>query len=155
MIIREMKPEDAENISAMVIRTLRTSNAKDYPQDIIVELAARHTPAFILDQARERHFLVAEEDGRICGCGAYKLCGNRCILSTIFVDPLFQGHGTGRRIVEALEQDAARHGAAWAELHASITGLAFYLHLGYTGKDGILEMDGDMLYFLEKQLSGP
>jgi len=96
---------------------------------------------------------VAELDGRTVGCGAigpYWGSETESCLFTVFVHPDFQGRGAGRRIMETLERDEYFLRARRVEVPASITGLPFYLKLGYRFKDGKQELDKEGLYRLEK-----
>ena len=152
-MIRKFNESDAQMVSDLIIRTLRTSNIKDYSVEILDEVAARMMPEDILTQANERHMYVAEEEGKIVGCGAigsYLEKVDESCLFTIYVLPEYQGKGIGRRIVETLEMDEYALRAKRIEIHASITGLPFYLKLGYTYKNGFAELDDEQLYTLEK-----
>lgn len=153
MIIRRFDPMDAPAVSALIITTLRVSNAKDYPPDMMEELVLRMQPADIVQRASWAHFYVAEEDGRIIGCGAigaYWGKEDESILLTIFVLPECQGKGVGRKIVETLEQDEYALRAKRIEIPASITGLPFYRKMGYDFKNGCAELDEERVYRLEK-----
>ncbi|MBZ5695826.1 MAG: N-acetyltransferase [Acidobacteriia bacterium] len=57
-----------------------------------------------------RDFIVAEEDGRIAGCGALHLYGTHLAeIRSIAVSPQHKGHGVGRSLVNALLEEARRH----------------------------------------------
>ena len=70
ILIRRLKPEDAQTLSEMIAITLRTTNVKDYSETYIEKIVQRMEPDCLLESAAGRHFYVAEEDGRIVGCGA-------------------------------------------------------------------------------------
>ena len=153
MIIRRLKEEDAKAVSELIITTIRISNVRDYPAELMEELAARMQPADILQRASWTHFYVAEDAGRIVGCGAvgpYWGKEDESSLFSIFVHPDYQGKGIGRMIVGALEQDEFALRARRIEIPASITGLPFYRKMGYSFKDGKAEIDEEQLYRLEK-----
>ena len=65
--------------------------------------------------------------------------------------PDCQGKGVGKAIVETLERDPFALRAKRIEIPASITGLPFYLKMGYSYKNGIAEPDEERLYRLEKR----
>ena len=153
MIIRRFDPADAPAVSAMIVTTLRVSNTKDYPPDLMEELLQHMQPADIVQRASWAHFYVAEEEGRIIGCGAigpYWGKVDESILLTIFVLPEYQGRGIGRMIVETLEGDDYALRAKRIEIPASITGLPFYRKMGYDFKNGREELDEERVYRLEK-----
>lgn len=152
MTIRKFESSDAERVSELVKTTLRVSNAKDYPQEVN-GLIALHTPEYILERAGWTHFYVAEDDGQIIGCGAigpYWGKADESCLFTIFVHLDRQGRGVGRSIIETLERDEYFLRARRVEIPASITGLPFYLNMGYQYKNGNMEPDEERLVRLEK-----
>lgn len=154
MNIRRFSDKDAKEVSDLIIKTLMITNTKDYPVEMMEELAKRQQPANILERAGQTHFYVAEDSGYIIGCGAigsYWGKEDESCLFSIFVLPEYQGKGVGRMIVETLEKDEYFLRAKRIEVPASITGLEFYRKLGYDYKNGNSEMDEERLYRLEKR----
>ena len=153
MNIRRFASGDAQAVSDVIITTLRISNTRDYPPDMMEELILHMQPEDILKRASWTHFYVAEDAGKIIGCGAigpYWGKEDESSLFTIFVLPEYQGRGVGRRIVETLEQDEYALRAKRIEIPASITGLPFYRKMGYDYKNGNDQVDEEMLCRLEK-----
>lgn len=154
MTIRRFETADAQAVSDVIITTIRISNTRDYPPALMEELILHQQPADVLQRASWTHFYVAEEEGKIVGCGAigpYWGKEDESSLFTIFVLPECQGKGVGRKIVETLEKDEYALRAKRIEIPASITGLPFYLKMGYTYKDGADTPDEEGLYRLEKR----
>ena len=153
MIIRRLREQDAQAVSELIITTIRISNTRDYPAEMMEELVKTQTAEHVLQRASWTHFYVAEENGTVIGCGAigpYWGKEDESSLFSIFVHPEHQGKGIGKAIVRALEQDEFALRANRIEIPASITGLPFYLKLGYGFKDGKEEVDEEQLYRLEK-----
>lgn len=153
MRIRRFTEQDAPAVSDLIVTTLRVSNTKDYPTDMMEELVLHMQPVDILHRASHAHFYVAVDDERIVGCGAigaYWGKEDESILLTIFVLPEYQGRGIGRKIVETLEGDEYALRAKRIEIPASITGLPFYRKMGYDFKNGCEELDEERVYRLEK-----
>jgi len=153
MNIRRFREEDAEAVSALVIKTLRISNVKDYTPELMEEVVKSQQPQNVLERAGWTHFYVAEEGGELIGCGAigpYWGKTDESSLFTIFVLPEWQGKGIGRRIIETLEQDEFFLRAKRTEIPASITAVNFYRRMGYDYKNGIAEVDDEGMYRLEK-----
>ncbi len=153
MLIRSFRNSDAENVSAMIIRTERITNSKDYSEEWINALETRAQPSDILERAGWTHFYVVEENDTIVGCGAigpYWGSETESSLFNIFVSPEYQGKGIGRKIVETLEQDEYFLRAKRVEVPASITAVNFYRKLGYDYKNGVDRPDEEQIYRLEK-----
>ena len=153
MIIRRFCEADSEQVSVMIIQTLKTSNSKDYSAETISALEKKMQPSGVLERASWTHFYVAEEGGDIIGCGAigpYWGSETESSLFNIFVLPECQGKGVGRKIIETLERDEYFLRAERVEVPASITGVGFYRKLGYEYKNGIDRPDEERLYRLEK-----
>ena len=78
-----------------------------------------------------RDFVVAEDAGKIIGCGALHLYGMHLAeVRTIAVDPVAKGRGAGRKVVEALLEEATRQHVACVCLFTRIPD--FFGHLGFT-----------------------
>ena len=153
MIIRNFTENDAEKVSAMIIRTLKTTNSKDYSEESIKALEKQMQPSHILERAAWTHFYVVEDNDTIIGCGAigpYWGSETESSLFTIFVLPEYQGKGIGRKIIETLEQDEYFLRAKRVEVPASITAVNFYRKLGYDYKNGVDHPDEEQIYRLEK-----
>ena len=58
MIIRRIEPEDAGNVSALIVRTLREVNTKDYSREYIENDVQKLQPKDILERAKWTHFYV-------------------------------------------------------------------------------------------------
>lgn len=70
MEIRRFKEEEAKEVSELIRKTIRISNTKDYPLQLMELLIESETPEHVLERASWTHFYVAVEDGKIIGCGA-------------------------------------------------------------------------------------
>ena len=152
-IVRRFRDSDAEAVSALIIKTLRTTNAKDYSPEHIEHTAREFTPDGVIARAQWTHFYVVCHDARIVGCGAigpYWDKEDESSLFTLFVLPEYQRKGIGRTIMEALEQDEYFLRARRIEVPASITACGFYQKMGYSYKNGITTPDKEQLYRLEK-----
>ena len=154
MNIRRFEEQDAKAVSELIRKTIRISNTKDYPVDLMEQLIKAETPEHVLERASWTHFYVAEEQDNIIGCGAigpYWGREDESSLFTIFVLPEHQGKGIGRAIIDTLEKDEFFLRAKRIEIPASITGVPFYLKMGYNYKNGITEPDEEHLIRLEKR----
>jgi len=157
MEIRRFEERDAQAVSALIAKTLRTTNIQDYSSEFIENEVKVLTPEYIAWRASWTHFYVVCEGESIIGCGAigpYWGSETESSLFTIFVLPKHQGRGIGRKIVETLERDEYALRAKRIEIPASITACAFYRKLGYDYKNGVNQVDDEGLYRLEKYIKG-
>lgn len=153
MTIRRFRAEDADEVSRLIIRTLREVNIRDYSAEYIEKTAAEMTPEAIRTRAGWTHFYVAAEGEKIVGCGAigpYWGKEEESSLFTIFVLPEWQGKGVGRRIIQTLEEDEYFLRAKRVEIPASVTACEFYRKFGYDYKSGAGLPDEEGLIRLEK-----
>ena len=152
MEIRKLQEKDAEEVSALIATTLRTTNRKDYSSEFIENEVQALQPQTILRRASRTHFYVFCEDGKIVGCGAIGPFWGKIdesSLFTIFVLPAYQGQGIGRKIIQTLEEDEYFLRAKRIEIPASITATPFYRKMGYDYKNGITTPDAEGLLRLE------
>ena len=150
---RRFKTADATAVSALITKTLRISNIKDYSPEYIENHCKLFTPEKVIERASWTHFYIFCDGGKIVGCGAigpYWGSETESSLFTIFVLPEYQGKGVGRKNIETLEADEYALRANRIEIPASITACAFYRKMGYDFKNGIDTVDAEQLYRLEK-----
>lgn len=152
MNIRRFQVKDAEEVSALIVTTLRTTNIKDYSSDYIENEVKVLQPQNILERANWTHFYVVCNNDRIVGCGAIGPYWDKEDEITVFVLPEYQGKGVGTKIIQTLEQDEYFLRAKRIEIPASITGTPFYRKMGYDFKNGIDKPDAEGLLRLEKFL---
>lgn len=151
--IRRFQVSDADAVSQLIIKTLRTSNIKDYSVEYIENDVKKFTPDDVIARAKRTHFYVVCDKELIVGCGAigsYWGIEGESSLFNIFVLPEYQGKGIGRKIIETLEKDEFFLNAKRVEIPASITACEFYKKMGYTYKNGIDVVDEEQLFRLEK-----
>ena len=150
---RRFEPADAAEVSALITKTLRITNSKDYSPEYIEKDVAQFTPEKVVERASWTHFYVFCDGEKIVACGAigpYWGKEDESSLFNIFVLPEYQGKGVGRKIIETLETDEYALRAKRIEIPASITACTFYRKMGYDYKNGIDTVDAELLYRLEK-----
>ena len=150
---RKFNAADAPEVSALITKTLKTTNSKDYSPEYIEKDVAQFTPEKVIERASWTHFYVFCDEHKIVGCGAigpYWGSETESSLFNIFVLPEYLGTGVGRKMIETLEADEYALRAKLIEIPASITACDFYRKMGYDYKNGIQAADEELLYRLEK-----
>jgi len=148
IVIRTFEPRDAEAVSALIRRTMRESNSRDYPLDRLQPLIDYFSPEKVRRLGQERVCLVADANGPLIGTIA--LDGTE--LATFFVLPEYQGQGIGTRLLAAIEQRARSLGITRLTVDASVTGAAFYARMGYLRTGVEREGTAGMQIGMDKQL---
>ncbi|MDC2805168.1 GNAT family N-acetyltransferase [Leuconostoc suionicum] len=153
--VRKFLNTDAEVVAQLIAKTMKTTNIKDYSIEYIENDLKSLQADDLIERARQFHCFVIEnsDDSSIIGVGSIgPFWGSKTesSLFNIFVDPDYQGHGLGRKIIETLETDEYFLRASRIEIPASKTALHFYQKMGYGFKNGIDEVDSEELYRLEK-----
>lgn len=146
--VRLAQPSDAEGISQVILAALHSSNAQDYPADVIARVASNFTPEAVLELLKRRTVLVATQAQVIVATAA--LDAN--VVRSVFVNPLLQGQGIGRLLMTEIELRAREAGVTVLSVPASLTAEPFYSTLGfhtvrdvYHGNERTLVMEKGLL----------
>ncbi len=119
--------DDAGEISALIVATLRASNAGDYPSEVIDRVAAGFDAEAVRGMIGRRRVLVARDGRRIVGTAALEGGAVR----SVFVLPAAQGRGVGAALMAKILRLAERDGCASLRLNSSLTAVGFYARLGF------------------------
>ncbi len=68
--VRKFVESDAAEVSALITKTLRITNSKDYTPEYIEKDVAQFTPEKVIERASWTHFYAFCDGDRIVGCGA-------------------------------------------------------------------------------------
>ncbi|WP_448211727.1 bifunctional GNAT family N-acetyltransferase/hotdog fold thioesterase [Colwellia sp. MEBiC06753] len=83
-------------------------------------------------EAQSIHRMIVNEQGEIIAVGRlHKISQTRGQIRYMAVADSYQGQGLGRIVIDALEQEAIKHGVNEIELNAREIALDFYKRLGY------------------------
>ena len=125
--VRTAQTADAEEISQVILAALHSSNARDYPPDVIARVAANFTPDAVLALLQRRVVLVAVQERVIVATAA--LDAN--VVRSVFVNPALQGQGIGRLLMIEIELRAREAGVTVLSVPSSLTAEPFYTKLGF------------------------
>lgn len=126
--IRPARDVDADEISAVVIRTLRETNARDYASEIIERIEHNFGPGAVLALIGKRTVFVAAVDGRVVGTAS--LDGNT--VRTVFVSPDVQACGIGKQLMAEIERTAREREITMLTVPSSVGAETFYRQLGFS-----------------------
>jgi GNAT superfamily N-acetyltransferase len=125
--IRRATALDADDISRVVIRALRMTNAQHYPAHVIDAAVANFAPDRVAERLICRHTFVATANGAVVGTAS--LDGS--MIRSVFVAPEFQDQGIGRRLMDSVEELALAHSVAKVSVPSSVSAQGFYERLGF------------------------
>jgi GNAT superfamily N-acetyltransferase len=138
--VRAFTAADADAVAALIRATLLTSNASDYPREVLESLADWYHAEGLVSRLGLAHRLVATASGEIVGTAAVR----EGHVEGFFVAPTAQGRGVGVQLLAALEDAARLDGVAELLLESSLTAIPFYTHNGFVAT-GELADHGDGL----------
>jgi GNAT superfamily N-acetyltransferase len=125
--LREFGKQDLGAVHELIMRTIEASYEGLYPPSAVTHFKEHHAREEILSDWRDGYTIVLVWKDRIVGTGVL-LNGE---VRRVYVDPVLQGRGLGKRIMHDLEQHALEAGHERVRLDSSIPARAFYDSLGY------------------------
>ena len=127
--LRSYSPDDAPALLALFRDTIRRVNSRDYAPDQIAAWASDDIdPVRWAERFEDGFVVVAEEAGRPVGFAELEPNG---YLDRVYVSADHQRQGIGRRLLEALLDEARRVGHARLFVEVSITARPFFESLGF------------------------
>jgi GNAT superfamily N-acetyltransferase len=125
--IRPALSEDADDISGVILRALRETNAKDYTDEIIERVERSFSPDAVRQLIGKRSVFVATLGSRVVGTAS--LDGS--VVRTVFVAPDVQARGIGKLLMAEIEQTARGRNIFALTVPSSVTAETFYARLGF------------------------
>jgi N-acetylglutamate synthase-like GNAT family acetyltransferase len=125
--IRPAREDDADEISAVILRTLRETNAKDYAREIIERIEHSFSPSAVLQLIGKRTVFVAAFGSRVVGTAS--LDGS--VVRTVFVSPDVQARGIGKLLMAEVERTARERNIPRLAVPSSLSAETFYVQLGF------------------------
>lgn len=124
--IEQAEERQAEQIAALVRRTVREVYPRYYLPEIVDAFCRLHSETAVLEDIRRADVLLLWLDGELIGTGTRREEG----ITRVYVLPDFQGRGYGTLLMDTLERRIAGEYPA-ARLDASLPACQMYEHRGY------------------------
>lgn len=67
---RRLQSADATEVAALIAKTLRIANAKDYSQAYLDQVIQEQNAAYVIQKAKVTHFYVFCDQDKIVGIGS-------------------------------------------------------------------------------------
>jgi N-acetylglutamate synthase-like GNAT family acetyltransferase len=147
--IRPAREDDATDISAVILRALRETNAKDYTDEIIARVERSFSPEAVCQSIGKRTVFVATLDSRVVGTAS--LDGS--VVRTVFVAPDVQASGIGKLLMAEIERTARGRDMAALTVPSSVTAETFYAKLGFNAVRDSYHGD-ERTIIMERSLTG-
>jgi putative acetyltransferase len=130
--IRPATLADAEALCALHKASVRSLCHGAYTADEIEAWLREREPAGYRQAMTDggETMLVAERDGAVAGFASIK----ETMLFGLYVDPA-RGRGAGQVLLQAVEDEARRRGAAALSLQSTLNAVPFYRKHGYMRQD--------------------
>jgi GNAT superfamily N-acetyltransferase len=138
---------DAGALSALILRTIRTTNAADYAVEEIDFVCVSFTVEKLAQKIAARDVFMLFADGALAGTASYAT-GR---LHSLFIDPACQAKGLGALMLTHVERHALAQGADQLELSSSISAKGFYEASGFQFVEDEFS-EGGMTHLMRKRL---
>jgi GNAT superfamily N-acetyltransferase len=127
MLLRRFTTEDADQLSRLIVRTLREVNRRDYSAEAIEALIPFFTPDRLLEKPRQQYMIVCVHDDDVVG--AASLDADR--VRNAFVDAGLHRQGIGTLLMAEIEVHALESNQSRLYLHSALSAEPLYRALGY------------------------
>jgi len=95
----------------------------------------KETMESIQADAKAKHILVAESDGRLIGSVRFWTIAGVCVIRLLSVSPSHQGQGVGKKLIQSIERtETTAHKFYACTMLRTPRNIQFFLNLGYTAE---------------------
>lgn len=148
--IRPALSDDAADISAVILRALRETNAKHYTDETIARIECSFSSDAVRALIAKRTVFVATIGSRVVGTAS--LDGS--VVRTVFVAPDVQARGVGKLLMAEGEHIARARNIPALTVPSSVTAETFYAHLGFKAVRDSYHGD-ERTIIMERSLASP
>ena len=139
--VRPARPDDAEAIWRVHVRSIREACAADYtPEQLEAWAGPKRPEDYVRAQAAGERMWIAEDAAGLLGFA--RLAGDR--VKGMYVAPDVLRRGIGSLLLSELEADAVRRAIRALTLNATLNARAFYAARGFAAAEPIVRRMGDV-----------
>lgn len=151
--IEKFNKNDLDELHSLIIDTVKKCYFEYYPKEAVDYFVSYLNKDDIENESKNNFVIVLKINNKIIGTGT--LIDTH--IKRVFINPISQGNGYGKIIMNTLEEEAKKKGYKIVELHSSLYAKRFYDSIGYKmfkiGK--VVVENNEILYFqrMAKSLS--
>lgn len=127
IVIRQATDNDLQQLLKLVHNTIDISYRDTYPHEAIRAFKDYHSRESLVHDMKTGYVVTAEQNKEIIGTGTLQDTNIR----RVFISPLWQQYGLGKKIALELEKKARSQGLTMIDLSASIGSRKFWGNLGF------------------------
>jgi N-acetylglutamate synthase-like GNAT family acetyltransferase len=127
MLVRKFNPEDADQISRLIVRNLKQETIRDYSPEAIEALVPHYAPDILIELSKNSYMIVCIHGDDLVGTATL----DRDRVRNVFVDIDMHRQGIGKLLMADLEAHAIAKNLKSIYLHAGLSSEGFYHKLGY------------------------
>ncbi|MDQ2652192.1 MAG: GNAT family N-acetyltransferase [Chloroflexota bacterium] len=128
MEIRRARDEDYVEIADLRQSTIRSVNAKDYPEQVINRWSSTSKAEDFRESDGQCKRWMALEDGKVIGFCEHTFA---CEISRVYVHKDHLRKGVGSRLLKVAEDSLKEQGCLHIRIESTITAKEFYASNGY------------------------
>jgi putative acetyltransferase len=156
--IRKAKHEDAAEIIAAHVRSIREVCSKDYSEKQIEAWSGRNFSEEIWRRTMDCDAVwVVEQDQHVAGFGHVRFKpGQTATIEGLYFAPEATGRGLGRTLMSLIFKELMDRGVEEADLVSTLTAKGFYTDIGFSVvRPTVVEFGGVAVECLEMRMRGP
>jgi GNAT superfamily N-acetyltransferase len=146
--VRSYSDDDAETLSAIIVKNLDRVKNSSYPRSVIDAVKEHASPAAVRKLAKDKRLFVAEYDNKTVGLISF----NANQITNIFTDPGLHRKGVGRILVDRIENEVTSLDYKDIEALANEVDHGFYKKLGYIDVHEFTGDDENKVILMRKKI---
>lgn len=143
MIIRKLKPQDAQAVSDLICKVFNEFVAAGWTEKAIHDVLLEQSPEKIIERSKDRdQYIALSPDNKIVGVVEGK---NNSRVTRLFVKTGYQRQGIATELMKTIENVFVGRGSEKIIIHSSLHAQKFYEKMGYKKSTKLIRSKG-MIY---------